>query len=87
MEKLRELFNRCQSTVEIRWNQHKSYYDTVEENIGDDIDSVDPEVLKEIKARDTLICIQFYPYNSVGFHLVYHYDIEKAIDKALSLLD
>lgn len=87
MEKLKELLRRCDSTVEISYNQHKSYYDTIEQSIGDDIGDVDKEVLEEMKKRDTLIRIQFYPHSSVGFHLVFHYDIEKAIEKALSLLD
>ena len=87
MEKLLELFHRCQSTVEIRYNQHKSYYDTVVQSIGDDSDSVDFDVLKEMIRRDTVIAIQFYPHSSVGFHIVYHYDIEKAIDKCLSILN
>lgn len=87
MEKLMELFSRCQSTVEISYNRHKSYYDSVEQSIGDDIGEVDPEVLREMMHRDTLVCIQFYPHSSVGFHLVYHYDIEKAIDKCLLILN
>jgi hypothetical protein len=87
MEKLIELFSRCKSTVEISYNQHKSYYDTIGESIGEDIDEVDPEVFKEMMIKDTLIRIQFYPHSSVGFHTVYHYDLEKAVDRCLSILN
>lgn len=87
MEKLQELFNRCNSTVEISYNQHKSYHDTIEQSIGDDINDIKKDVLEEMKKRDVLIRVQFYPHSSVGFFLVYHYDINMAIDKALSLLN
>lgn len=86
MEKLKELFSKCQSTIEISYNQHKSYYDTIEDNIGGDLDEVDKDILEEMKKRDTLIRIQFYPHSSVGFYTVYHYDFDLALDKALSLL-
>lgn len=87
MEKLKELISRCESTVEVRCNSHKSYYDTIEEHIGDDIGQVDEDTLEEIIRTNTLICIQFYPHSSVGFYTVYHYDLDKAIEKALSLLN
>lgn len=87
MEKLKELFSRCQSTVEIHYNPHKYYYDSIKEYIGDDIGDVEEDVLKEMIEKDTLIRLQFYPHSSVGFYLIHHYDIDKAIDKALSLLN
>lgn len=87
MEKLLELFSRCKSTVEIRYNQHKSYYDTVEQNIEEDKNNIDAEVLEEMIRRDTVISIQFYPHSSIGFHIVHHYDLEKAVNKCLSILN
>lgn len=87
MGKLKELMYKCASTVEVRCNPHRSYYDTIREYIGDDIDEVEDVILNEMLKTDTLICIQFYPHSSVGFHTVYHYDIDKAIDKALAILN
>lgn len=87
MEKLKELFSRCKSTVELHYNPHRSYHDTIEQYIGDDIGDVEKEVLEEMKRTDTLIRLQFYPHSSVGFFLIFHYDIDKALDKALSLLN
>lgn len=86
MEKLKELINKCKSTVEVRCNPHRSYCDTIREYIEDDIDEIEQDVLNEMLKTDTLICIQFYPHSSVGFFIVYHYDLDMAIDKALSLL-
>lgn len=88
MEKLKELLSRCKSTVEIRYNPHKSYYDAIVEYIGDDdIKYVEKDVLDKMINQDTLVCIQFYPHSSVGFYTVYHYDIEQAIERALTILN
>jgi len=37
--------------------------------------------------RDFIIEIQFYPDTPVGFHVVYHYDLDAALDEALTIIE
>ena len=48
-----------------------------------EIDNIDKDKIEEMIRRDTIVKIQFYPNTPVGFYLIYHYDIDKAIDIAL----
>lgn len=86
MEKLKELCSKCKSTVLFSYNQHRSFCESIEDYIGENLDEVDKDILEEMKKQDTVVCIQFYPHSSVGFYVVYHYNADEALNKALSLL-
>ncbi len=84
MEKLKELISSCKSEIEISINHHKGSYSTVDKWISEeDQQDIDPDVFLEMIRRDTIIRIQFYPDSPVGFYVVYHYDIDKALELAL----
>jgi hypothetical protein len=85
-EKIKLLYSTCKAGVLISINEHRNYYETIEENIGNKLDGINPAVLCKMKELDTLIVIQFYPDIPIGFYLVYHYDLELAIDETLELL-
>jgi hypothetical protein len=81
MEKLYQLAEKCKGSVSIEINPHKDYYQTIEEYINpEDINS---KVLKKIIDSNTLVELQFHPDSTVGFFIIYHYDLEVAIDTAL----
>lgn len=40
-----------------------------------------------MKELNSIIDLHFYPDTPIAFYKVYHYDLEKAIDKALSILN
>jgi hypothetical protein len=84
MEKFKELVSICKASVEISVNDHKDYYESVEEHINEeDREDIDREVFEEMVKRDVVVRIQAYPHTPVGFFVVYHYNIDKAVDIAL----
>jgi len=84
MENFKELVSLCKASVEILVNDHKNYYESVEQHIDEeDKEDIDKEVFEEMVKRDIVVKVQVYPHTPVVFFLVYHYDIDKAIDIAL----
>jgi hypothetical protein len=87
MKKFKELVSLCRASVEISVNDHKDYYESVEQHIGEeDREDIEKEVFEEMVKRDTVVRIQAYPRNPIGFFVVYHYDIDKAVDIALGAI-
>lgn len=91
MEKLKELITKCKASVTITINDHRNYYETVEDKFKSEPDEgfrddIEDEVFNEMVRTDTVIEIQFYPNTPIGFYRVYHYDIEKAIEQSLVVL-
>jgi hypothetical protein len=90
MKKLQELTSLCKGSVTVRLNEHRGGYQSpleyLREAFIDETQDVAPEVLEEIERSGQLVEIQFYPNSPVGFHLVKHYDLEKAIDEALATI-
>jgi hypothetical protein len=90
MEGFQEIVNKCKASVSLTVNQHRDYYQKVEEyliELGDNIKEVYPDVLAEMIRLDTVVELQFYPNTPVGFYVIYHYDIGKAISEALEILN
>ena len=95
MEKLKELFDRCKGSVYISYDDHKSCYQTVydyfyihgNEMLIEELEDIEPDVFQKMYELNTMVRIQYYPHSPGGFGLVYHYDIEKAIDEAILDLD
>lgn len=84
MEKFKELVSLCKASVEISVNDHKDYYESVEQHINEeDRENIDKEVFEEMVKRDIVVKVQAYPNNPIGFFVVYHYDIDKAVDIVL----
>ena len=51
------------------------------------MEDIESDVYEKMKELNTIVELQYYPDTPVGFYKVYHYDIEKAIDEALSSLN
>ena len=83
--KLKEL-SKCGVSIDI--NEHKNNNETIEEYVESIslYKYVEFELIDKIKQHDTIVSIQFYPENSIGWYIVYHYNLETAIDEALKIL-
>lgn len=86
MDKLKQLISKCKCGVFVSVNEHRDYYQAVEGRLADlDVnnDDLTKEVMEKMVETDTLIQIQFYPDTPIGFHTVYHYDLDSALSEAL----
>jgi len=84
---LPELISRCKASITVEVNDHRSCYQTVQQFMEDEDDAeIEPEVLKKMIDTDTMIRLQFYPLTPIGFYVIYHYDVEQAIEQALTIL-
>jgi|GEM_PF-2417089 len=86
--RLPELISRCKASVTLEANDHKSCYQTVQQFMEDEEGAeVDSDVLQKMIDADTVIRLQFYPLTPIGFYVIYHYDVEQAVEQALSILN
>ena len=90
---LEEIISKCKGAVFLTVNEHKNYYITVEQRLkelkdrGEDLEEdLEEEVYNKILEKDSLIELHFYPRTAIGSYLIYHYDINKALEKALKIL-
>ena len=88
MDKFKELVSKCKCSVEISVNDHRDYYDTVESSIGEDErKEIEQDIFDIMVKTDTIVRVQFYPRTPIGSYTVYHYDIDKAMEIALEILN
>lgn len=94
MKKLKELLSKCEASVSISVNQHRDYYQSVEDYIKeralmdeDLINEIGQDVYEEMKKTNTVVEIQAYPDTPVGSYIVFHYDIDEALDIMLSCVN
>jgi hypothetical protein len=86
MEKLKKILNACKASVSIDVNNHRCFYQTVEEYLIEAKAKVEPQILNKMIEKNTIIEIQAYPDTPVGSYTVYHYDIDSAINDMLTLI-
>lgn len=82
MEKFKELVSLCKASVDMSVNEHKDYYESVEQYLCAH-NHIEKDILAEMINRDTIVRIQAYPRTPVSYFVVYHYDIDKALEIAL----
>jgi hypothetical protein len=91
MEKFKKLLALCKCGVFLTVNEHRDYYYTAAQEL-DAAKSYpcQPNIDAEVEARmietDTIVRLHFYPDTPIGSYEVWHYDIDSAIDEALSCL-
>jgi len=85
MDNLRRLYKLCKCSVSIEINRYRVFYDTIEDAVNNK--NISEEIKRGIIKTNNFIEIQFYPDTPIGFYTVYHYDIDLAINEALSILD
>lgn len=82
--KLSELSRLCKCSVTIDINSHKDFYESVFENIEDpNREGIPKGLMNKMIEMDSIVRIQAYPRTPVGFCVVYHYDVDMAIDEML----
>lgn len=86
MSTLEKLLAACQCGVYITVNQHRNYYESVEIYLAakDELADIDVAVLAQMMATNMIVEVQAYPKTPIGFCVVYHYEIEAALEKALA---
>jgi len=91
-DKLMELLRRCKCGVFLIVNEHRGYYQSaevaLEELRGRECPpQIDDDVRQKMIETDTIVDLQFYHDNPIVSYKIYHYDLETALDLALSCLD
>ena len=94
VSKLQELLSLCKCGVFISVNEHRDYYETVEEFVlsrpsfgGIDVNQeIGQDVWEKMKSSDTCVHVQAYPSTPGGFYENYHYDLSSAIDNVLTAI-
>lgn len=92
MDKLKELLKLCKCGVFLTVNEHRDYYQSAEQSIKeyeenhDEKIEVEDEIRQMMIKTDTIIRCQFYPHTPVGFHEIWHYDLNKCLQESLDCL-
>ena len=93
MTKLKELISLCKASVTISTNNHKDNYQTIDDYVNDlifinedIISEIGNDVYEKMIELDTIIVIYAYPLTPIGSYIIYHYDVDEAIDIALRLV-
>lgn len=89
MEKLKELTQLCKAGILIEINEHKSYYQSVETYLGEnirDLEETKDEVICKMIDTDTTIKLNFYPDSPRGHYTLYHYDLDLILDEARQII-
>ena len=91
MDKLKELLRKCKCGVYLTVNEHRDSHMTVEESLKEHDESESPpDISFEVRAKmietNTIIELQFYPRTPLSSYFVCHYDLDQALDEALSCL-
>lgn len=91
MEKFQQLLAHCKCGVHLTINENKNYYETAKKYLEElkqkgHLEEVSEEEIKNMIKLDRIIELQFYPNTPIGFYIIYHYDLKKAIEKALEIL-
>ncbi len=94
-DKITKLSGICKGEVVITVNEHKTRYQTVKQlieddivppNLEDDLEETPKEVVDEMINKNEMVCVRAYPDTPVGFYSIYHYDLEKAVDEMIQLI-
>ena len=89
LDNLSLLLNRCKCGVFISVNEHRDYYQSVEEFLNDhrlEPEDIEEDIKKKMTELNTMVEIHFYPDTPIGFYEVYHFDINEALKQSLEIL-
>lgn len=93
MEKLIKIMSLCKCSISLVINNHRDTHSSVSECIEDlmslglTTEDLPDDIVSEMIRLDTIIDLQFYPNNSVGFFVLFHYDLDLILDRALIILN
>lgn len=84
---MKRIMEMCKCGVHLTINNHRDYYQKIEEFVSEHSVEADDGVIEKIIETDTIVELQFYPHTPIGFYIVHHYDIDLAIAEALEILN
>ena len=83
---INRLIKRCKAGIYIVVNEHKNFYESIEDYIKQNPDIIG--VIREGMIKyDSFIQITFYPDNPIGQYTIYHYDYDMALKEVTEILD
>lgn len=87
----KKLLEQCKCDVTLTINDHRHWYQSVEEYLTEKINrDCPPQIESEIRQKmidtDTIVCCHFYPDTPIGSYEVYHYDLDKCLEECLACL-
>jgi hypothetical protein len=87
MDRFSELMQKCKCTIILTINEHRNYYQTVEQFFNevwhqDDVKHISSEILQKMKDTNTIIELQFYSETPIGAYKIYDYNLNSAIERA-----
>lgn len=91
MNKLNELITLCKCGIYIRINAHKDSYQTIDNYFNspsriEDKEDIETTVYDIMLKTNTIVEVQCYPDTPVGSYIIYHYDIDIAIDNMIATI-
>ena len=88
MDLLQQLISKCKCSITLSVNEHRDYYQTVEQYFDDfeeELKCIDEETFQKMKETNSVIKLQFYPNTPVGFCVIWHYNLKEALKLALEI--
>ncbi len=89
MNKFQAILDRCKCGVFLTVNEHRDYYESASDflvNRDEKLPSEQPELFARMVELDTVICLQFYPDTPIGSYVIWHHDLDAALDEGLRAL-
>lgn len=90
MDKLEKLLARCKCGVFLTVNEHRDYYQSVEERIEelreDGRQDFSDEDAKAMIASGNIVQLHFYPDNPMSFYCIHRATLDEALNEALKCL-
>jgi hypothetical protein len=91
-DKLKTLMSKCECSVYLRINDHRNIYKSAIEALEEAQHyECPPEIDSAVRQRmietNTIIELQFYPHTPISSYDIWHYDLDAALDIALSCFD
>lgn len=92
MDKLKELLARCKCGIFLTVNEHRDYCETPEQRLEwyaglECPPDIGADVLAGILETGNIVDLHFYPDTPIGSYHIVHYDLDAALDLAMSCLD
>ena len=85
MKKLQDLIKNTKCSISIQVNKHRDFYETIVLHLNpEDRKDISDDVWAKMIELNTYVRLQVYPNTPIGSYVIYHYDVEMAIDIALS---
>ena len=92
MDKFQQLLKKCKCSVSLTVNRHRDYYESaalcLERMASNECPpKIEEDIKKVMEETNTIVEIEFCPHTPIGSYSIYHYDVEKALDEALEILE